>query len=71
MRINDETINSITRFVSTKCSEHKSEFDIYNEWAVSNGIVLHNTNEVKWVLDYIRDVKKMCSTTLKETLSCI
>ena len=71
MLINDETINSITHFVSTKNSEHKSEFDIYNEWAVSNGIVLHNTNEVKWVLDYIRDVKRMCATTLKKTLSRI
>lgn len=71
MLINDETINSITLFVSTKNSEHKSEFDIYNEWAVSNGIVLHNTNEVKWVLDYIRDVKRMCATTLKKTLSRI
>lgn len=71
MLINNETINSITLFVSTKNSEHKSEFDIYNEWAVSNGIVLHNTNEVKWVLDYIRDVKRMCATTLKETLSRI
>lgn len=71
MLINDETINSITLFVSTKNSEHKSEFDIYNEWAASNGIVLHNTNEVKWVLDYIRDVKRMCATTLKKTLSRI
>ena len=51
-------ILSIFRFIDVNKTENPfdSEIDIFNRWVTKNNIVIDNEQDIKWILNFIKDL---------------
>ena len=63
-----EIVISITKYTLDNAAKNISDIDIYNGWSAAKNIIISDTNDAKWLVEHIKNIKKNNASYIKEAL---